>query len=136
MSLLVDSCVWSLSFRRRPEARLSTDQRRMVVELQQAITEGRVAIVGVIRQEVLSGIRERTQFHNTQHALEPFPDEEMVPADYIEAARLYNLCLDQGVQCGSIDILIAAVAARKNFTVFTYDRALISCLEVLGIPHS
>jgi len=107
----------------------------MVLELQQAITEGRVAIIGVIRQEVLSGIRERTQFLNTQHALEPFPDEEMIPADYIEAARLYNLCLDRGVQCGSIDILIAAVAARKNFTVFTCDRALISCLEVLGIPH-
>jgi len=135
MSLLVDSCIWSLSFRRRPRARLNADQRRMVLELQQAITEGRVAIIGVIRQEVLSGIRERTQFLNTQHALEPFPDEEMIPADYIEAARLYNLCLDRGVQCGSIDILIAAVAARKNFTVFTCDRALISCLEVLGIPH-
>ena len=107
----------------------------MVLEFQQAITEGRVAIIGVIRQEVLSGIRERTQFLNTQHALEPFPDEEMIPADYIEAARLYNLCLDRGVQCGSIDILIAAVATRKNFTVFTCDRALISCLEVLGIPH-
>jgi predicted nucleic acid-binding protein len=107
----------------------------MVMALQQAIGDGRVAMIGAIRQEVLSGIRERTQFLNTQRALEPFSDEETVPADYIEAARLYNLCLDRGVQCGSTDILITAVAARKHFDVFTYDKALIRCLEVLEIPR-
>lgn len=136
MSLLVDSCVWSLSFRRRPGASLNSDERRMVIELEQAIAEGRVAMLGSIRQEILSGIRDKTQFFRTQLALAPFLDEEMVPSDYVEAARLYNRCLDRGVQCGSTDILIAAVAVRKSFTVFTFDKALIRCLEVLGVSHS
>jgi hypothetical protein len=107
----------------------------MVVEFQEAIADGRVAILGVIRQEVLSGIRDKGQFLKTRQALEPFLDEEMKPSDYIEAALLFNLCLDQGVQCGSIDMLIAALATRRNFTVLTYDQALIRCLTVLGIPH-
>lgn len=107
----------------------------MVAELEQAIAEGRVAIIGAIRQEVLSGVREKAQFLRMQHALKSFLDEEMVPSDYVEAARLYNLCLDRGVQCGSTDMLITAVAARNNLSVFTYDKALIRCLKVLEIPH-
>lgn len=108
----------------------------MTIEFQQAITDSRIAIIGVIRQEVLSGIRDKAQFLKAQNGLGPFLDEAMVPSDYIEAARLYNLCLDRGVQCGSIDMLVAAVAARRSFTVLTYDRALIHCLDVLGVSHS
>ena len=65
----------------------------------------------------------------------PFLDEDVIPMDYVEAASLYNLCLDKEVQCGSTDILISAVAKRKNFTVLTYDQALIRCLKTLKIPH-
>lgn len=135
MSLLVDACVWSLSFRRRPGTPLTAEQRRLVIELEEAIAGGRVSIIGVVRQEVLSGIRDKSQFLRTRQALEPFLDEEVAPDDYLEAARLFNLCLDQGVQCGAVDILIAALAARRNFTVLTYDQALIRCLKVLRIPH-
>ncbi len=135
MSLLVDACVWSLSFRRRPGAPLTADQKRMLIEFEEAIAGGRVSIIGVVRQEVLSGIREKSQFIRTRQALAPFLDEDVLPDDYIEAARLFNLCLDHGVQCGAVDIIIAAVAARRNFTVLTYDQALIRCLKVLRIPH-
>ena len=135
MSLLVDACVWSLSFRRRPGTPLTADQKRLLIEFEEAIAGGRVSIMGVVRQEVLSGIRDKSQFLRTRQALEPFLDEELVPNDYLEAARLFNLCLDHGVQCGAVDILIAAVAARRNLTVLTYDQALIRCLKVLRIPH-
>ncbi|MGB7169013.1 MAG: PIN domain-containing protein [Acidobacteriaceae bacterium] len=133
--LLVDACVWSLSLRRRPGAAFNTEQQHLLSELQQAIGEGRVSLLGAIRQEVLSGVRDKALFLKIRRLLAPFPDEDVIPADYVEAARLYNLCLDGGVQCGSIDMLIAAVAERKNFTVLTYDRALIRCLEVLEIPR-
>ncbi len=135
MSLLVDACVWSLSFRRRPGTPLTADQKRLLIEFEEAIAGGRVSIMGVVRQEVLSGIRDKCQLLRTRQALEPFLDEELVPNDYLEAARLFNLCLDHGVQCGAVDILIAAVAARRNLTVLTYDQALIRCLKVLRIPH-
>lgn len=135
MSLLVDTCVWSLSLRRQKTTALSIEQQHRVFQLQRAIGENRAVIVGIVRQEVLSGIRDKNLFLKVQQLLTPFLDEEVVSADYVEAARLYNLCLDRGVQCGSTDILIAAVAARRNFTVLTYDQALMRCLKVLGIAH-
>jgi predicted nucleic acid-binding protein len=135
MSLLVDACVWSLSFRRRPGTPLTADQKRLLIEFEEAIAGGRVSIIGAVRQEVLSGIRDKSQFLRTRQALEPFHDEEVVPNDYPEAARLFNLCLDRGVQCGSIDMLICAVAVRRNLAVLTYDKALMRCLNVLAIPH-
>jgi len=106
-----------------------------VIEFEEAIAGGRVSIIGIIRQEVLSGIRDKGQFLRTRQALAPFLDEELATDDYLEAARLFNLCLDHGVQCGAVDILIAAVAVRRNFTILTYDQALIRCLKVLRIPH-
>jgi hypothetical protein len=136
MNLLVDACVWSLSLRRRRAASLSADQQQMILKLQEAIAEGRVAVTGLIRQDVLSGIRDKAQFLKTHETLASFLDEEVVPADYVEAARLYNTCLDRGVQCGSVDMLLCAVAARRHFTVFTYDLALIRCLTVLGMASA
>lgn len=136
MKLLVDACIWSLSLGRRRVTLLSEDQQQMLVRLQEAIAEGRVAIIGAIRQEILSGIRDEVHFLKTQHALASFLDEEVTSADYVEAARLYNTCLDRGVQCGSVDMLLCAVAARRHFTVFTYDRALIRCLAVLGVASA
>ena len=135
MSLLVDTCVWSLSLRRRKGATLSVEQQRMIADLQRAIGENRAFIVGIVRQEFLSGVRDKGLFLKLQQLLAPFPDQEVIPMDYVDAARLYNVCLDRGVQCGSTDILIAAVAARRNLTVLTYDQALIRCLKVLRIPH-
>jgi len=135
MKILIDTCVWSLSLRRRKEIHFNADQRRMLAEFQRAIGENRASIVGVVRQEILSGIRDKAQFLKIQQLLAPFLDEDVIPMDYVEAASLYNLCLDKGVQCGSTDILISAVAKRKNFTVLTYDQALIRCLKTLKIPH-
>lgn len=135
MNVLIDACVWSLSLRRPRGIQLNADQQRMLAESQRAIGEHRACIVGIVRQEVLSGIRDKAQFLKIQQLLAPFLDEDVLPMDYVEAARLYNLCLDKGVQCGSTDILIAAVAARRNLTVLTYDQALIRCLKVLRVPH-
>jgi predicted nucleic acid-binding protein len=131
MNLLVDACVWSLSLRRRQRAVLNLDQQRVFDALQAAVQDGRVAIIGAIRQEVLSGIRDKKQFSKTQQALSPFLDEEILPSDYIDAARLFNSCQDHGVQCGSVDMLICVVAARRVFDILTYDQALLRCIEVL-----
>ena len=135
MNVLIDTCVWSLSLRRHRGIQLNADQQRMLAEHQRAIGENRACIVGIVRQEVLSSIRDKAQFLKIQRLLAPFLDEDVIPMDYVEAARLYNLCLDKGVQCGSTDILIAAVAARRSLTVLTYDQALIRCLKVLRVPH-
>ncbi len=135
MKVLVDTCIWSLALRRRHKTALSPEELSLTRALSEATQDGRVAIIGPVRQEVLSGIRDKAQFRKTEQILEPFPDEYLTTTDYVDAARCYNLCRDHGVECGPIDILICAVAARRQLSVLTNDQALIRCLRVLGISY-
>ena len=108
----------------------------MLAQLREAIQDRRAAIIGPIQQEVLSGIRDKAQFAKTQELLDPFRDEEIKAGDYVEAARLFNLCRDQGIECGPVDILICAVAVRMHYGILTSDSGLKRCIEVLrGVWH-
>ena len=51
MNVIVDTSVWSLALRRTP-ARTSAE----AAELAELIREGRVAMIGAVRQEILSGV--------------------------------------------------------------------------------
>ena len=117
MKVLVDTAVWSLALRRRN--RLESDARR--VELAALVEDGRVVMMGPIRQELLSGIRERAQFDRLREHLRAFPDVEIAPEDYDEAASFFNQCRDKGIQGSNTDFLICAVAARNGFSIFTTD---------------
>ena len=132
MKVLVDTCVWSLALRRKSRAALSEGEQRMVASLAEAIQDGRVAMIGPIRQEVLSGIKDLAQFEKLKSALEAFPDEQLTTLHYEEAARLFNLCRGRGVECGPVDILICAVAAREHWTILTSDQGLQRCMDVLN----
>lgn len=129
--MLVDTCVWSLSLRRRRDAALSLEDEVVLASLRAAIQDFRATIIGPVRQEILSGIRDRGQFAKTENLLDPFPDEELIPSDYVQAARLFNVCQDHDVQCGATDILICAVAARNGWGVLTSDSGLRRCIQVL-----
>lgn len=131
MKVLVDSCVWSLSLRRRNKAGLNPEEQRLVAALTGLIQDGRAAMLGVTRQEVLSGIRDSAQFEKTRKLLDPFPGEEVKSPDYVEAARLFNLCRNRGVKCGPVDMLICTVAARNRWDVLTHDQGLLRCVEAL-----
>jgi predicted nucleic acid-binding protein len=131
VKVLVDRCAWSLLLRRKNTAFLNDDEQFTLSSLTEAIRDGRVAIIGPVRQEVLSGIKDSTQFEKLRSALELFPDEPLPGTDYEEAARLFNLCRSRGVECGSTDILICAVAARKQYGILTSDGGLKRCIEVL-----
>ena len=131
MKLLVDTCVWSLSLRRRGNPVFSSEEQQLLTLLSRAIQDFRTAIIGPVREEILSGIRDRGHFAKTQGLLDPFPDEELISADYVQAARLFNVCRDHGVECGATDILICAVAARKGWAILTSDGGLKRCIELL-----
>ena len=91
MRVIVDTSVWYLALRRRN--RKDTPETDALSTL---ITEGRVVLLGAIRQEILSGIRFSEQFERLRTALEPFPDEPIETKDYVEAARLCNQCVIAG----------------------------------------
>ena len=89
------------------------------------------AIIGPIRQEILSGIKEPAQFEKLRGTLQSFPDEPLASADYEEAARLFNVCRSKGIQCGPVDILLCAVARQRQWAILSFDQGLKSCMEVV-----
>lgn len=131
MKVIVDTCVWSLALRRRSAATLELREQQMVAQLKEAIQDDSALIIGPIRQEILSGIRDKAHFAKTERLLDPFRDEEIKAVDYLEAARLFNLCQDHGVQCGAVDILMCAVSVRNCFGILTCDTGLERCIGVL-----
>jgi hypothetical protein len=131
MKTIVDTCVWSLALRRQDQTKMAQGDLEMIAQLQEAIREGRVVIIGPIRQEILSGIRNKARFAKTQALLEPYRDEEIEAEDFVEAARLFNVCRDHGVECGPVDMLICAVAVRMHYDILTYDQGLKRCIQVL-----
>ena len=130
MKLLVDTSVWSLALRRKDAGSLSPEEQKLKAELTRTIQDGRVAMIGLIRQELLSGIKEQTQFEKVKAALAPFLVEQIDTADHEYAAQLYNECRNQGFQAGPVDMLICAVAMRRNWQVLSNDGGLNNCLAV------
>ena len=94
--VLVDTSVWSLALRRRPE-HLSPREQLLVAEWSELVREGRVQMIGPIRQELLSGLRHKQQFALLEERLSVFPDTPIETADYLEAARFFNLLQAGGV---------------------------------------
>lgn len=93
-----------------------------VQELRALIDESRVQMIGLIRQEILSGIREQAQFDMLRDTLRAFPDLEIITADFERAAEMFNLCRREGVQGSNTDFLICAVAERLDFPILTTDK--------------
>ena len=118
-------------FRRRNRAALSPEEELIHDSLSEAIRDGQVAIIGPIRQEVLSGIKDPAQFARLRAALAAFHDEPLTTFHYEEAARLFNLCRSHGVECGAIDILICTIASHMRWSILTNDRGLERCINIL-----
>jgi len=129
MKVLVDTPIWSLALRRRSRP----ENEPMKSELASLVSDGRVAIIGPIRQELLSGIRERAQFDQLREHLRAFTDTELTLDDYEEAASFFNRCRAKGIQGSNTDFLICAIAARAGFPIFTTDADFSHFAKVLPI---
>ena len=118
MNVLADTPIWSLAFRRRKK---SASDQVLVDELAELIRETRAAIIGPVRQEILSGIAHTLQFEMVRTHLSAFDDLSISTQDYEHAAQLYNICRNNGVQGSHIDFLLCAVAERHEASIFTTD---------------
>ena len=119
MKVLVDTPVWSLALRRRAQ---TPDDESLTRELEELLLDSRAAIVGIIRQELLSGISDKAVFTRLKNRLAILEDEEVIPEDYIKAAEYYNECRSKGIQGSVVDFLLCAVAARNDWEIFTTDK--------------
>jgi hypothetical protein len=71
-----------------------------------------VEIIGPIRQELLSGVRDQIQFDQLETHLTAFADLQLLAEDYVTAAKFFNLCRSKGIQGSNAAFLICSVAVR------------------------
>lgn len=125
MTLLVDTSVWSLAFRRN-EASVSPE----VAKLRDALESGETVLTtGLILQELLqgfSGPKAREQLIEQFSAL---PALSPTRADHIAAAALRNQCRQAGVQIGTIDALLAQLCIQHGLTLLSADRDFLRVAE-------
>jgi predicted nucleic acid-binding protein len=132
MNVLVDTSVWSLALRRKSE-NLNATEKFIVAELSELVREGRARLIGLVRQELLSGIRTTEHFENLRLNLRSFPDEPIDTSDHEEAAKAGNRCRGEGIVVSIVDILLCAVAIKREWTIFTTDPDFTNYVKVLPI---
>jgi hypothetical protein len=97
------------------------------------VREGRVQLLGPVRQELLSGIREEAQFRKLRDYLRAFPEHPLEAEDYEEAAHMNNRCRTHGIAGSAIDFLICAAAHRRTWMILTTDRDFQNYASVLPL---
>jgi predicted nucleic acid-binding protein len=119
MNVLVDTPVWSLVLRR--ERRDARKQFSMRMEMRELIATGRTVILGPIRQELLSGIRDGNTFQRLRDHLRDFIDEPLETEDFEYAAHCANVCGSGGIASSGVDMLLCSVAIRRDYSILTTD---------------
>lgn len=132
MRVLVDTSIWSLALRRR-QANLNRPETERVASLGELIRDGRVGLIGPIRQELLSGVREPAQFEKLRDQLRAFSDEALSAVDYEQAAHWSNECRRQGIPGSGVDFLICSVAIARGWQILTGDDDFRSYAKVVPI---
>lgn len=117
MNVLVDTDVWSEALRKK-----NGKKSAYVLELVDLIQEGRLVIIGPIRMEILSGIREAQTFDAFSETLSAFPDRPMNSDIYLMAARFFNLCRSKGIQGSNTDFQICACSVQWKIPILSKDK--------------
>lgn len=73
MKVIVDTSVWSLALRRNNQ----NNNHSAVILFRDLISDGRVILLGAVRQEILSGIRHVEQHTKLKNNLRAFPNLEL-----------------------------------------------------------
>ncbi len=128
MNVVVDTSVWSLALRRTAHS-----THRSVTRLSAALDDGRVVMLGAIRQELLSGIAKPAQARVLRDRLRGFPDLALETADYEDAAECFNRCRERGIQGSNTDFLICAASRRRRYAILSTDRDFQRFAPVLGL---
>jgi len=130
MKVLVDTCIWSLSLRRKKIT--TTTEDLIVAHLAELINEFRIQMIGPIRQELLSGIVHREHFEKLQKHLQAFDDLPIATEDYERAAEMYNVCRKKGISGSHVDFLICSMAVKNQLSIFTTDQDFYNYAKYLS----
>lgn len=132
MLVLVDTPIWSRALR-RSRTQLNPLEERLTAALQEFIRNGQAQLVGPIRQELLSGIRQESSFNILRDHLRAFDEINIELADYEDAARIHNQCRSHGIAGSATDFLICSIALRRDWQIFTTDRDFTRYARVIPL---
>ena len=127
MRVIVDTNVWSEAFRKKGP------KSEYVDELLSLIQDGRIQMIGVIRMEILCGIRGETMFRAMNEKLEAFPDRSLDSEVFVTAARFLNLCRGKGIQGSNSDFIICACSMLWKMPILSKDKDFIGYRKILPI---
>ena len=128
MKVLIDTPIWSYALRSRKK-----EYQSEIEQLESLIKDQRALIIGLIRQEVLSGYSDFKKFITLKEKLSYLENAPIQDSDYESAAELCNQCRKKGIQGSHIDFLICAVANRLDVPIFTTDKDFVHYGKVLSI---
>ncbi len=118
MTLLVDTSVWSMAFRRDGMA----DDRR-VRQLRDALA-GADAVVttGLVLQELLQGFNGPKSAAAVLSRFQALPLIQPDREDHVAAATIRNTCRRHGLQVGTIDAVLVQLCIRHDLTMLSTDQ--------------
>ncbi len=100
---------------------LSAAEAAVRVEVSRLAARNEIVLLGVVRQEMLSGLFAPARFEQSRAALRAFPDEATRIADHERAAEMFTICRAAGIQGSIVDYLLCAVAERLELSILTTD---------------
>lgn len=122
MKVIVDSNVWSQAFRAPRKQQPSPQHSKSTDKLKDLISSSQAVMLGIVRQEVLSGIKTEQWHLKVQQTLRAFPNAPIEDEHYETAASFFNTCRRRGIQGSHTDFLICACSMHWNYPILTEDQ--------------
>ncbi len=111
-----DTSALSQFLRRSPDA-----QNDVALKVEKLIDANELALFGIVRQELLSGIKLPAHFERIDLTTQALPLFFADDEDHTTAARFFSTCRAKGIQGSPIDFLICAMAVKRKFLIYTTD---------------
>jgi len=117
VTVLVDTSVWSLAFRRD-----TAPSEPEVQYLKDALTGSDVVVTtGLVLQELLQGFSGPKAKSQIVERFASLPLVQPTREDHVAAAEIRNDCRRAGVQVGTIDALLVQLCIRHELVLLTTD---------------
>lgn len=91
------------------------------LKVEKLIDSNELALFGIVRQELLSGIKLPAHFERIDLTTQALPLFFADDEDHTTAARFFNSCRSKGIQGSPIDFLICAMAVKRKLPIYTTD---------------
>ena len=126
VKVLPDTCAWIDFFNARATP--------LSAALEVALRSGAICTCGVVKYELVQGMKSKKDEHVLFEALQAVEHLEMTESLWIRAGQLAGGLRKQGITIPLSDILIAALALEHKIAVLTIDRhfSLIEGLQVVA----